>query len=291
MTERIYIKKVGQTPGQMYDAQVIDQDGKGLFAGFFYLDKDGIPIMDDKLTDSNGVFHFTVPDHNHQNIFIQFYATEEYEPVVKTFTEIVENNQIVLTKKKAGVSNALIFSAAAVAILALNKNRNMGSVKEKWIAFKSNPENKKTGSYVLIAGGAALVLYFAFKYKPTPEQKEFLEQAKNRLDYLARELGIVPSLSIAQFTTLSLQLIESFNRCGTEETAANAVFNSLNNEADFWQLCITFGVAKYIGCLDRPLLSKYIHKTLPEAIVSELTTSERNVVNQILRGKDINIVF
>jgi len=112
---------VGQVPGGVYSNQVIDEQGNGLFAGWFFLDSDGVPIMNDTRTDENGYFHYTVPLFNHENIFIQFFATSDYEPLVLSFEELVNSSGVVLKKKVAGGSPVLIGAVMLAAIIVLSK--------------------------------------------------------------------------------------------------------------------------------------------------------------------------
>jgi hypothetical protein len=290
MTVQRYTNNVGQVPGQLYNARVVDQAGNGLYAGFFYLDADGKQIMTDTFTDNAGYFHFTVPDYNHENIFVQFYATDDYTPVVKTFTEIVDNPQIVLTKK-SGSHLPLLLLAAGIGTYALTSRPKVGSIKSQWNSFKSNPRNVKIGGAVVLIGAGAVALYFIFKYKPTAAQKTFLANAKARLEYLAKELGIVPSLTTTQYATLALQIARAVDKCGTDMEAIERAFMSLNNEADFWQLTLSFGIAKYDGCFEGNLPNWNVHYTLPEALASDLSNSEILTVNNILYDKAINVRF
>ena len=286
---------VGQVPGQLYDARAVDQNGNGIYAGFFYLDAEGKQIMADTYTDANGYFHFTVPAYNHENIFVQLYASEEYEPVVKTFTEIVENPNVVIPKKK---SNApIILLIGGLGLLAISTPKQVGKIeggkrlKEKWDSFKSNPQNKKIGFTALAIGGVGLAIWFILKYKPTAAQKAFLDNAKKRLEYLAKELGVVPSLTDSQYQTMVTQIVRSLDKCGTDEGAIQRAFAAMNNEADFWMLCIKFGIQKYDGCFEGNLPSWNVHYTLPEALASDLNDAEIYNLNMLLQQKQINITL
>lgn len=277
---------IGQIPGQMYSGQVVDQNGNGLYAGWFYLDKDGNQIMNDTVTDANGFFHFTVPDHNHQNIFIQFYATKEYETVVKSFTEVVNDPRVVLKKKSTGLSTEAYIGLAGLGMgvyQLTRKKKSMGA------ALQMNKNNVVKTTVILAGIGTAL--YFIFKYKPTPQQKEFLAEAKKRLEYLAKELGIVPSLTKAQFVTMASQIVRAVDKCGTDEDTIYRAFYQLNNEADFWMLVITFDVAKYDGCFEGSLPSWNVHYTLPEALASDLSPNQVMTVNEILQSRNIDVSF
>lgn len=281
---------VGQVPGQRYDARTVDQDGRGLYCGFFFLDKDGQPIMDDATTDADGYFHFTVPLYNHQNIFVQLYSTAEYEPVVKSFEEIVTTPTIVMLKKdpKKATNILLIGGAAALGLILASKSgqKKVSGINDQVQRARANPLPYVAGALVVVGG-----LWYIFKYKPTPGQKNFLRAAKQRLEQLAKEYGVVPSLPISQFQTLAIQINRAIDKCGTDEGAIYRAFDALNNEADFWQLCLSFDIAKYDGCFEGSLPSWNVHYTLPEALASDLSGGELENVIQRLRNRGINIAF
>src|SRR5882672_5197854 len=62
-------------PGGIYTGYVRDEQGNPLRAGWFFIDLDGKQIMTDVIAE-DGVFHFTVPLYNYQNIFVDIYATD-----------------------------------------------------------------------------------------------------------------------------------------------------------------------------------------------------------------------
>lgn len=272
---------IGQTPGQQYSGQVVDQTGNGLFAGFFYLDANGQQITIDYVTDKNGFFHFTIPDYNHNSIFIQFYATAEYTPIVKTFEEVVNNPKVVLSKKGNRISMEAFIGLAGlgVSIYALSRKKKV-----------SGMDKQQKKNILLVAGGAA-ALYFIFRYKPTPQQRQFLDHAKSRLEELASNYGIVPSLTMSQFSTLAAQILRAVDKCGTDEAAIQRAFIALNNEADFWQLVVSFGIGKYDGCFEGNLPSWNVHYTLPEALASDLSALQIADLNQLLFDKGIDITI
>jgi len=276
--------KIGQIPGETYDGRLVDSNGNGLYGGFFFVDLDSNILSIEFYTDADGYFHFTVPDHNWQNINLNFYSTPEYEPIVKTFDELVHDQPVVLKKKNSSGINILdLVQYGGIALGVLSLVNDSGKVGEA--------QTKKNGwvlPAVIVGGGVAL--YLAFKYKPRPEQKQYLEEAKNRLDELASQ-GIVPSLSIAQFSSLVVQLVKAFAKCGTEEDIIYNVFRKLNNEADLIFLIIKYDIAKYDGCFEGSFPSWNVHFVLSESIAADMTPSEIRNINSILSAKRINFSF
>lgn len=277
----IYKNQIGQIPGETYDGQVVDQNGKGLYAGFQFLDMDSKPISQDFLTDANGYFHFTVPEHNWQNIFVQFFVSDEYETLVFDFDEMVHNQPLMLKKKSsANIFDVIKYGGIALAIVSLAKGGKVGEVQTKkrgWIL-----------PAVLVGGG--LAIYYAFKYKPREDQKNYLQAAKNRLKELANQ-GIVTSLATSQFASMVTQLVKAFAKCGTEEDIVYNVFKKLNNEADLIQLIIAYDIAKYDGCFEGSLPSWNVHFVLSESIAADMNSSEISKINSILSSKRINFSF
>lgn len=282
------IQAIGQVPGQRYASRVVDQDGNGLYAGWFFLDSEGKQIMNDVDTDVEGYFHFTVPEHNHENIFVQFYADEKYDPVVKSFDELVNGGDVVLVKKSGQRTTFFVIGALALAAVALqSKQKRVGAINRETITREIKKpwhENK-----LVWIGAAGLAAWYIFKYKPTEQQKDFLRTARERLEYLAKEMGIVPSLPGSTFETMALQIIRAVDKCGTDMNAITRAFDQLNNEADFWLLAQTFGIAKYDGCFEGNLPSWNVHYTLPEALASDLSGSQMHTINRILNDKGIDV--
>jgi len=266
-----------QISGALLTARVVNESGAGMLAGFFFVDINGTRITEEYVTDNNGYFHVTVPDFNSDKIFVNIYSTEEYEPVVKTFTELTNDGTVVLIKKTKDKINWPIVLGASTILLSMGK-RKVGAISE----------GNKT---LLIVGGLGFAVWQIFKYKPSPEQKAYLEQAASRLKQLADD-GIVPSLPLAQFTSLALAIRNAVYDCGTNEPVIYNSFETLNNEADLYQLILSFGIQKYKGCFEgEDFFSGNIHNTLSEAIISDLTSSEIGTVNAILSSKSINFKF
>ncbi len=283
------IKPLGDpVPGQTYTAYVKDAAGNSLKIGWLFLDKDGNAISQDFFSD--GTFHFTVPDYNYESIFIEIYSTDKYLPVVKTFKELVANPNVILESKTkaAGLSTEATLSllGVGIAVLALTKKkRKIGSTYIE--RYKKQP----TGTKVLLVGGAAAVLYLILKYKPTAEQKAYLASAKSMLDLLAADYGIVPSLTKGQFSSMVTTIVRAVDKCGSDEGSIYRVFESLNNEADLYQLILSYNIATYDGCFEGSLPFWKVHYTLSESLQSDLSSYELQHINSILADKGINFSF
>lgn len=275
------VTKREPVPGQLYNARVTDGDNRGIKAAFFYLDIDGKQISVDYYTDDDGYFHFTVPDFNYQNTFLQVYSTDEYDNVVKTFADLCNTGIVVLHKKKK-TSDLLLPISLAVGIFAVMKG---GKKSVGTINFRDK-KTLQTGG--LILGGLA-VAYFIFKYKPSEQQKDYLKAAANRLEQLSSDFGIVPSLSLAQFTQMASTIKDAVAGCGTDESSIYRVFEMLNNEADFWQLVVTYGIQKYPGCFDAGIFKRMVHYTLSESLAEDLLPEEIERLNQILFDAGIHV--
>jgi hypothetical protein len=273
------IGTIDPVPGQQYDGQVLDKGNRPIAAGFVFLDADGNEISQVFATDSNGIFHFTVPDHNYQNIFVYFFSTDEYGDTVKSFDELVNDGPVILPGKTKG--STLLLAGAGVAAFALL----IGNSKR--IGTTSKPTNK---TLLMYGVGAAGIIYL-LSYKPTPQQKEYLKQAKNMLDYLSAEKGIVPSLTSGQFSSLAVAIRRAVDKCGSDEDAIFNSFRALNNEADLYKLIIDYGIAKYDGCFEGKFPSWNVHYTLTESLYSDLDIDDIDYINGILSGKGINFQF
>jgi hypothetical protein len=290
---------IGQVPGQVYGAQVRDENGNGLKAGFFNMDINGQPISNDAFTDDSGYFHFTYPAYNADKIFMQIFSTDEYEPYVASFDELVANGTVTLKKKVADTnSNGLSTEATlaligiGIGLISLQRSKTVGSNKATVIyeRFKRQPNDKK----LLIVGGLVIggvLIYELIKYKPTPDQQKTLDDAQKMLDILHYQYGIDPSLPIAQYSSYASTIRTAVDDCGTDENSIYRVFEALNNEADIYMLIIKCKILSYKGCFTQGGWLGNIHKTLPEVITSDMTDSEVNKVNSILSDKDIQYRF
>jgi len=144
----------------------------------------------------------------------------------------------------------------------------------------------------VIAGGVAIGLYLMFRKPPkTPGQKQYLEAAAGRLEQLAKQYGIVPSLTDAQFAALASQVLQAVAKCGTDENTIYAAFHQLNNEADLMMLILKFDVQEYDGCFEGSLPFWHVNYTLGESITSDLSYSDISALNILLRNKGIQYSF
>jgi len=274
-------------PGQTYNAYVKNRAGDSLKAGWLYLDKDGLAITTDFFAD--GEFHFTVPDFNYQYIFVHIYSTEEYEPVVKTFKQLVDNPTVILElKTKGGMSTEATLSllGLGVAVLALSRQK-----KGIGATYLERYKSQSTGKKLLIVAGIGGALYLIFKYKPTKEQKDYIDAAKSMLDHLSADYGIVPSLTNGQFSSMVTTIVRALDKCGSDEDSIYRMFEMLNNEADLYKLIVSYGIAKYDGCFEGSLPYWTVHYTLGESLQSDLSSSEVQRINSILGTKGISFSF
>jgi hypothetical protein len=292
---------IGQVPGQVYNAQVIDENSKGLKAAFFYLDANGAPISNDTLTDDNGNFHFTYPTDNADKIFIQFYSFDEYQPYVATFDELVHEEKVILKSKSSlknsSINTTIALAGLGIAIISLQRKK-IGASKATMLYQNFNKQSNE--KKLMTVGGLAIggyLIYQLFKYKPTPDQKATLADAQKMLDILHFQHGIDPSLPVVQYTSFATEIKTAVDDCGTDEETIFRVFNSLNNEADIYLLIVKYGVKAYTGCFQfegpRPtdILLDVVHRVLPETIIEELSDTDIQKINSILSDKGIQYRF
>jgi len=288
---------IGQVPGQTYNAQVVDENGHGIYARMFYLDQDGQQISSESDTTQDGFFHFTYPTNNADSIFVQIYSTAEYEPYVASFDELV-NGKVTLRKKVADTNGKGLSTEATLALvgigvglISLQRGKKVGANKATMLYEKFNRQstnNKAMTIGAIVVGG--YVIYQIFKYKPTPDQKATLDDATRMIDILHYQYGIDPSLPVAQYSSFASIIRTAVNDCGTDEASINRVFDSLNNEADIYMLTIKCNILSYKGCFEGSYFSN-VHYTLPEAITADLSDTEVNRINSILAGKGIQYRF
>jgi len=279
---------IGQT---VNNARVVDEHGNGIQAVFFFIDENSDKLSQEWATNSDGTFHWSIEGRDPAGIWIN--VSNEYEAKVFTPDELLQSPTVTL-KSTPGSSVApwvplVIVGVAAITLTGKRKSVTGLKLKERY--SKLSPTTKK----VLLYGGGGLAAYFllryVFSYKPTQQQLDTLESAKNQLAYLAARYGVVPSQPVAQFSAWSGVIVEAVNKCGTDEGAIYRVFEQLSNEADVYKLIAVFGIGKYIGCLDRGLFDPYVHKTLPEALTDDMSTSNVSYINEILSDKGIDFRF
>jgi len=290
--------QVGQVPGQVYIAQVVNENGQGIYARMFYLDQDGQQISSESDTTQDGVFHFTYPEYNADKIFVQVYSTAEYDPYVATFDELVEKGKVVLMKKVADTSGKGLSTEATLALvgiglglISLQRTKQMNGVASNTI---TKFQNASTKNKLIVIGavviGGVIVYEVFFKYKPTPDQKKLLDDAKSMLDKLHYQFGIDPSLPVAQYSSYGSTIRTAIDDCGTDEESIYRVFDALNNEADIYMLIVKSDILSYKGCFEGSYFGN-VHRTLPEAITADLSYSQVNKINSILSDKGIQYRF
>ncbi len=296
--------KVGQVAGEMITRQVVIESGQSITnIAFFYIDKDGQQISSPSVVDENGLFHVTYPQAPAE-IFIQFSSYDpatnvyntDYRSRVISFHELYNSPDGLIVMNKPGAGSTLnlplIFAGSAFGLYALSASR-----KKKVGVINFDRINKmETGKKILLAGGVLvggyLLIKLLFGYRPTPQQKKTIEDAKNMLDKLHFEDGIDITMSLGQFSSLASVLKNASVDCGTDESAIYHVINQLNNDADVYQLIVSADILSYKSCAaTEGHWFGNVHYTVPELIVSELTSYEVGNVNNILSSKGINYRF
>ncbi len=300
---------IGQVPGEILAARVLDEQGKPARVLMIYLDKDGNQISNPLYIDdtANGSFHYTWPQAPDQ-VFPAFYsydpvtfkATEFYKPQVLTFQELYDRGLVVMKSATTATAQNFLFGAGVLAgIYFLSKpGKKVGAIA---IPKKFSPDLKKfnskpIGDKVFTAGviiGAGYLAYkLFFKYKPKPEQLAILANASNMLNYLHFQRGIDITHSLSEFSAYAGSLRNASTDCGTNENAIFAVMENLNNEADVYQLIVSGGILAYKSCaaVEGHWFAD-VHNTVPELVTSELTSSEVDTVNNILQSKGIDYRF
>jgi len=289
------IAKIGQT---IYtgDGRVIDENGKGIPAGFFYVDAQGTRLSQEFTTDAEGFFHWSIDDTSIANTFINFYASTDYIPVVLTPDEIVNNSTVILKfadKSKAGSATPwALLAGATVAgyLIFVRKSGRVSGVNLKERYNKLSPTTKK----VLLYGGggvaALLLIKYLFSHKPTPEQQGEIDAAKACLAQLAAEFGMFPTLSDSEFATMVAVIVKAADDCGTDETAIKTQLEKLSNDADVCKLIVVYGVRAYKGCFEGSYFGD-IHNTLSQTLYSELSSSDISDINNGLIDKGIKYTF
>lgn len=168
--------------------------------------------------------------------------------------------------------------------------------------FKPLPPLAKGIIGITVVG---VVTYVGFSvYKSIKRRKELKEAnkagiaAEKELIDLDRK-GIRPTMSESQFETLSENLVQAMNGCGTDNGMVRNVFKKIKNDADIRKLISIFGVRFYQPCAaDQPIsYSIYLFNDkafgggLPTWIAYDLDSDEIEEVNGILRGNGVNYEF
>ena len=289
---------VGQT---IYSGsgRVVDENGNGLAAGFFYVDKDGNQLSQEFVTDAQGGYHWEVDDSSVPFTFINFYATADYLPVVKTPDELFNNGTVVLEradKKLNAGSGAVvpILLGGGLLLLMAPGKKKVGALDVKGRWQKLDPTVKK----VIIYGGGAVGAYLLFNYlakRPNAEQQAEINAAQNCLTDLARNQGILPTLTALQLSDIIANLKDAIGGCGTDEAQVYGQIKKLNNMADVCKLIVVHGVQRYKSCFEEKtlfdIISGHVSYTVSQALYADLSPSEIGTVNQILADKGINYQF
>lgn len=143
---------------------------------------------------------------------------------------------------------------------------------------------------VTVGGAALIILYFFNKKDPKAgDSAQLGTEADQKLAALAAQ-GIYPTDDSSTYESYSSIIVEATDDCGTDEQAIYDVFSALQNEADVWALVKRFGVRQIKSCFS----GNYFGNTpynLPQIIVEELSSSERNTLNSILAQKGITYRF
>jgi hypothetical protein len=148
--------------------------------------------------------------------------------------------------------------------------------------FASLPSWAKGVIAVVGVGFVVLSTYTIYKTisKAILNPKDSSDEAKDDLKDL-RQKGIVQKASDTQITAWAEILHEALASWGTDEEAVYSVFRNLNNEADLYKLIQLYGVREEGDWWYNP------EKTLVARLNSDLSTSERSKVNNILATKGI----
>jgi hypothetical protein len=155
---------------------------------------------------------------------------------------------------------------------------------------------------VITVGAIALVGYTIYsdikKAKDLKKANIGGKEAEKELKELAKK-GINPSYSPSQYITWVQRLVEAMNDCGTNESSIYSVFQNMKNKADILSLVASFGVQFYRPCgATNPIsYTKYFFDnksfggSLSTFLQYDLTASEIENINNILKGKNIDFKF
>jgi hypothetical protein len=158
---------------------------------------------------------------------------------------------------------------------------------------------------VAAVGSLAIVAAIGYSInKRIKFQKELAEanrQAKLAQDeiIILQGQGINPTYSDSQFEGFAQSLQIAMNSCGTDEEVIYNIFKMMKNGVDVRKLITAFGIRYYTPCAaDQPIsYARYLwdDKSFGGALSSwltyDLTSSEVNKVNEILRTNNVNYSF
>lgn len=140
-------------------------------------------------------------------------------------------------------------------------------------AIKDNPVKSAA-----IAAGA-LFLYSSFKTKSNKDTADQVDQELN-------EAGINLTYPLSNYSLMADQLQSAMFDAGTDESTIYAVMAKLKNPKDLLQLIKSFGLRTYYQ-FGWPQGNYNLGQWFQE----ELSTGEKDKVNQILAGNGINYQF
>jgi hypothetical protein len=116
-----------------------------------------------------------------------------------------------------------------------------------------------------------------------------VKNSNDDLKKLAKD-GIKPSYTASQYSGWSSSLAEAFNDCGTNFVTVSDIIDKMKNDADVLTLINIYGTRSYGSCL---LAGEWDDKeySLPKAMESELSSGQKQEINQKLSKKGIKYQF
>jgi hypothetical protein len=145
--------------------------------------------------------------------------------------------------------------------------------------MKIDTENKYV-KYGLIAGGLyvgyKLIQFFAGSITS-------VASATNEVKNLTAK-GVKPTYPDSNYSQWASSIVSAgFNTLGTNEQAIYAIFNKMVNDLDVAKLIVAFGVQRVEFSFQKVPLGAWLS--------SELDSDELEVINKILRNKNIKYQF
>lgn len=172
----------------------------------------------------------------------------------------------------------------------------MASVYEKY--YDRQPGAVK----IIVVAGIALLGYSLYRRM---RHNQEVKEANTAGDIALTELqklaarGIYPTMSDAQYETMSQKLVQAMNGCGTDMSMIKQVFSQLKNDADVQKLIAQFGVRYYEPCWisEADAYAVWLFNDqaygggLPTWLSYDLDSGDISVVNKILSDKGITFQF
>ena len=144
---------------------------------------------------------------------------------------------------------------------------------------------KKYSKYktpVLMAGA----LFLLYKLSNSTQSNKDTSELINEESEAAEAEGITLSYPLSNYNIWADSLQAAMFDAGTDESVIYNVFNKLKNPRDLLQLIKAFGVRPYYT-----FGWKQGNYNLGQWFTEELSTSEFDKINAILKSKNINIQF